>query len=455
MGQLSYEDFKDKLSIQDVLVDAGYTLNKRDGLRYPSYVRLDSTGRRIRGDKFVVTGNGKCCFQPPVMKNYNIISFIKEHPNMFSDYTPGMSPDRLVNLVCCRLLNESPEEKQENAVISQPEHVKPFSLDDYTIMKYSGSHEDVKAFYPFFKSRGISVPTQKAFKSYFCKATKEVDNGMIYNNLSFPLTIPGKEGVVGFEERGMMRQNGQSYKGKAAGSNSSEGLWIASPNDTELSKASHVYWFESAYDAMAYYQIHVKGNEDLGKAMFLSTGGNPTPLQFRGVIVAAPHATHHLCFDNDLAGKQFVMNFHGVANMVKPYHEAALTYLNTPGSAEVDDKKSEALSYLPESAKQQYFKTWRLVEELATAYLCEDDKKELRKQIDQGWKDLRDMLEDCIVKSEREVPKEGYKDWNDELLDKKQYSLTDTIEIVFDDNGNDIVIEEELEHEDKQTHHHR
>ena len=58
MGQLSYEDFKDKLSIQDVLVDAGYTLNKRDGLRYPSYVRLDSTGRRIRGDKFVVTGNG-------------------------------------------------------------------------------------------------------------------------------------------------------------------------------------------------------------------------------------------------------------------------------------------------------------------------------------------------------------------------------------------------------------
>ena len=38
MGELSYEDFKDKLSIQDVLIDAGYTLNKRDGLRYPSYV---------------------------------------------------------------------------------------------------------------------------------------------------------------------------------------------------------------------------------------------------------------------------------------------------------------------------------------------------------------------------------------------------------------------------------
>ena len=53
MAELTYDDFKNKLSIQDVLIDAGYTLNRRDGLRYPSYVRLDSEGRRIRGDKFM------------------------------------------------------------------------------------------------------------------------------------------------------------------------------------------------------------------------------------------------------------------------------------------------------------------------------------------------------------------------------------------------------------------
>ena len=51
MAELTYDDFKNKLSIQDVLIDAGYTLNRRDGLRYPSYVRLDSEGRRIRGDQ--------------------------------------------------------------------------------------------------------------------------------------------------------------------------------------------------------------------------------------------------------------------------------------------------------------------------------------------------------------------------------------------------------------------
>ena len=56
-GDLTYDDYLRRLNIQDVLIDAGYRLNRRDGLRYPSYVRTDSEGRRIRGDKFIVTAN--------------------------------------------------------------------------------------------------------------------------------------------------------------------------------------------------------------------------------------------------------------------------------------------------------------------------------------------------------------------------------------------------------------
>ena len=104
-GELTYDDFLNKIDIQDVLKDAGYQLNRRDGLRYPSYVRMDSEGKRVRGDKFIVTANGKGCFQPPRQKVYNIISFIKEHPQLFADHHAGMAPDRLVNLVCNRLLN--------------------------------------------------------------------------------------------------------------------------------------------------------------------------------------------------------------------------------------------------------------------------------------------------------------------------------------------------------------
>ena len=83
--------------MQDVLRDAGYVRNRKDGMRYPSFVRLDEKGQRIRGDKFIVTRGGQFCFHPPVQKNYNVVSLIKEHPQFFPEYEVGMNLDKLVN----------------------------------------------------------------------------------------------------------------------------------------------------------------------------------------------------------------------------------------------------------------------------------------------------------------------------------------------------------------------
>src|SRR5574344_1500706 len=144
-SELTYDDFLDRLSIQEVLVDAGYHLNKRDGLRYPSYVRTDSEGRRVRGDKFIVTQNGKCCFQPPQQKVYNVISFIKEHPEMFSENKVGMSPDRLVNLVCNRV-----------PYLSGEKHPSGTRLTDYQKCVRTGDIESVgdPAHLTFFEMLG-------------------------------------------------------------------------------------------------------------------------------------------------------------------------------------------------------------------------------------------------------------------------------------------------------------
>lgn len=130
---------------------------------------------------------------------------------------------------------------------------------------------------------------------------------MKYTNLAFPLTVPKDTGqVVGLEEQGRPRMDGSgSYKGKAEGSNSSQGLWIASPAKTTLTEAKHIYWFESAYDAMAYYQLHQANDKDLRKAVFISTGGNPTVEQMRGVLTLSLPAKQHICFDTDLAGIEF------------------------------------------------------------------------------------------------------------------------------------------------------
>ena len=316
--ELTFDDFIKRIDIQDLLMDVGYVFNRKDGIRYPAYVRPDSSGHHVKGDKFIVYPSRQTCFQPPEKKVYNVISFITEHPHLFKDYQAGMDPYRLVNLVCNRLLN-NPIDRTVHPIIKSSPQVKDFNIRDYELLHFQKyNFDNIKQFYPYFVNRGINTNTQKAFGQHFLLATLRKENGTYFKNLSFPLRIPGKtdakstdlKDIVGFEERGRARLDGSSgYKGKARGSNSSEGLWIASPNNTELKSAEKVLWFESAYDAMAYYQLNAQHDSSLNKAVFVSTGGNPTVMQFRGVINEASKATHHLCFDNDLAGNQFVENF--------------------------------------------------------------------------------------------------------------------------------------------------
>lgn len=320
MAQLTYDDFKNRINIQDLLVDAGYRLNRRDGMRYPSYVRIGSDGNRVRGDKFIVTANGLCCFQPPDRKNYNVISFIKEHPDLFAEYTPGMSRDRLVNLVCNRLLNNPAPDRAEFAGRAGRE-ARPFDIYEYDAHAFDNNDwESQKAFYPYFKNRGINLDTQRAFSDHFFLATRRRTDGKSYTNLSFPLTLASSTGknIVGLEERSRPNADGKTaYKGMAAGSNASEGMWIARLEDhrsdmgftRSIEKVQDVYWFESAFDAMAFYQLEKSRKptafHDLGNAVFVSTGGSPTNAQFRSMLAHTPEAVHHICFDRDLPGQSF------------------------------------------------------------------------------------------------------------------------------------------------------
>lgn len=333
-GKLTYNDFMQRLDIQDVLLDAGYQLNKRDGLRYPSYVRTDSDGRRVRGDKFIVTQNGKCCFQPPEQKVYNVISFIKEHPYLFADHKAGMSPDRLVNLVCNRLLNQPSTERTDFRGFKDIEP-KVFNIEDYTLQGFrNGDWDSQKPFYPYFKARGIDIQTQRTFSDHFYLATKQRNDGKNYTNLAFPLSLPSWPGrsIVGLEERSRPNAEGKClYKGLATGSNAAQGLWIArlenhrSDNgySKPLSQVNKVYWFESAYDAMAYYQLH-RDKKGIGDAVFVSTSGNPSNGQFDGMAKETASAQHILCFDADEAGEKFARAFytrHPELNIVREYPE--------------------------------------------------------------------------------------------------------------------------------------
>ena len=452
MAELTYDDYMQRLSVQDVLRDAGYVRNRKDGMRYPSFVRLDEKGQRIRGDKFIVTRGGQFCFHPPVQKNYNVVSLIKEHPQFFPEYEVGMNLDKLVNKVCHRLLN-TPYEEKETEIREAQRALRPFDMKDYRLhLLVSGDMESAKPFYPYFKHRGIDLKTQFAFRDSFLLADHDVPGkkGVTVRRLSFPITVPGGDGaVVGFEERGRPRRDGgATYKGKAAGSNGSLGLWIASPAGTRLKDAERVFIFESAYDAMAYWQLHRDEDRDLRKAVFVSTGGNPTQGQMKRLIHSTS-AVFHLCFDNDLAGRQFTENFMNVVKEEKPDSALAKAYKETPGFIELDHEKESAFFKLPKEVKEQYFKVEEMREDLREGYLCQEDKDELKAQIAQGFRVFNEMVDACIVHVERELPGEGYKDFNDELLGKEQ---TERKAVGCDLDG-DGAVETEESHEEKHRYH--
>lgn len=434
-GELTYDDFLQRLNIQDVLIDAGYHLNRRDGLRYPSYVRLDSEGRRIRGDKFIVTQQGKCCFRAQQQRVYNIISFIKEHPQLFAEYRVGISPDRLVNLVCNRLLNH-PIAERETRIIQPKRDVKPFDISDYDLHKFNPQdRETQKKFYPYFKNRGIDLYTQYAFHRDFCLATKHRADGLSYTNLSFPLTLPkDTDKIAGFEERGRSRADGSgSYKGKAEGSNSSEGLWIASPARTPLSAAKHIYWFESAYDAMAYYQLYQRENKDLRKAVFVSTGGTPTEKQMRGLLSLTLPAKQHICFDTDLAGIEFTKNlqkemYRAVRSTVESTPERKPYLDSVPDGENLDSGEIELLPKALLSSYGKYEAAWEEVMSMRSSGLCHpDDIRDQADVMNGHYREFREGLREFLGLDKtndasfvREMPAHSSKDWNEQLLAERK-----------------------------------
>lgn len=429
--ELTQDDFLQRLDIRDILLDAGYRQNRRFGLRLSSFIRTDSEGKRIRGDKFVITQHGKCCSQPPRQKEYNVVSFIKEHPALFAEYREGIDPNRLVNLVCSRLLNIPVREYGVQTAPTKTD-LRPFDIADYDLYPFNPQdRETQKEFYPYFKNRGIDLRTQNAFHRDFYLATKHDADDTAYTCLAFPLTLPKGDGtVVGFEERDCVRMDGNgSYKGKAKEGNVSEGLWIASPVGTPLAEAGHIYWFESACDAMAYYQLHQAQNQELRKAVFVSTGGSPTVAQMRGVLSAALPARQHICFDTDLAGIEYAKSvqqemYRAVRSTIETTPERK-PYLDTvPDGENLDCGEVELLPKDVLSKYGQYESAWIEAMSMRSSGLCHTD--DIQAQVDivnKHYKEFREGLRKFLGLDKRndasfvrEQPAYPHKNWNGLLL---------------------------------------
>lgn len=222
--------------------------------------------------------------------------------------------------------------------------------------------------------------------------------------------------------------------------------------------------------------------------------------QFKGMLTQTQAANHHLCFDRDEAGRTFALNFLVVKNNadVKVMAQGDSTIIEANGEkhlinfADRDFKLedvanklhlnmgmvSDKLSaYMMSLRNDSIFSgdEWLLPKDLLDLYgkyesdaeeyysskqsglICQDDLSDIRKTLEESHKIYSDAMRVAVAEFRASQDKiiyyepcdKSYKDWNDQLLDKKAYSQIDEIETAFDDNGNDVVIEREEDYEEK------
>ena len=109
--------------------------------------------------------------------------------------------------------------------------------------------------------------------------------------------MPGNDEIVGYEIRGH-----KGFKGKAEGTNSTSGLWLAKPSAHRGQTPCAVYFFESAFDAMAFWEVNHE-KMPMESAIFASTGGAVSDQQITDTMKHYRRATAVDCFDNDLNGR--------------------------------------------------------------------------------------------------------------------------------------------------------
>ena len=161
----------------------------------------------------------------------------------------------------------------------------------------------------------------------------------------------------------------------------------------------------------------------------------------------------------------------GIGHIMR-YNEMAIYLKSLKDPQNIFSGDCDLLPYPVSSAYSNYESSCEeLYSSKQSGLVCKEELDELRQETVEN----ADAYHVALKKAFEEYKRQGgqttynpceqcYKDWNDQLLDKRQYSQTDQVETAFDDNGNDVVVEREEEYEEnreqdeagkKQYHFHR
>ena len=301
-----YTTFKAKVGIDEIASYLGYKLDRRAGVgRYIEMCLRNGAGRKT--DSIIISHPNDKSSQTYFHRNGSsggdVISLIKENLGAFG--VVGDTENDMIDAVIDKFTGTDYTFKREYD-LAKSASSKVFDASRYVI---EPAAEHLDSVMSYFRQRSIDEETVRVFLPWLVRIT-DAKAEFKYRNLAFPYSQPGSDTIEGCELRGY-----SGFKMKAEGTNSSTAAWIADFSDGHDESVRNVYFFESGYDAMAFYQVN-KSRIDLPTSVFVSTGGSFSNMQIRKVTDYYAHARYWDCFDNDKAGILYGIRMEALLNRI-------------------------------------------------------------------------------------------------------------------------------------------
>ena len=302
MSYVSFQEMKPRVGIDDVAFSLGYKLNRQAGVgRYIELILPDGRGEKL--DTIIISHpqekDRQRYFHRNSGKRGDVVDFIGENLSRFNKF--GRNQWEVIGKVLSDFANMPVVDNHDRGYTGGLGSLNPvFNPKRYTAQPLARNMDYAMG---IFEDRGISRETVSLFERHIVIVTDQKNrNGLPM--IGFPYREPDfNADLAGYELRG-----DRGFKGKAAGTNSTTAMWTAgihsALNNPQMVR--HVYFCESAYDAMSFYQAN-RAKMDLPHSAFVSVGGALSNGQVSGLMKHFCMAKAVDCFDNDLPGRIYGM----------------------------------------------------------------------------------------------------------------------------------------------------
>lgn len=292
-NQYSFQELKARVSVIDVATYLGYQFDRSKGVAQPSFVLPSGTGEVL--DRIYIKNPNDSSRQgywrrEGINNSGDVISFVRENIDKFG--VVGNNELDTINKVLHRFAGQEFEFKDKQREYQAYSHTTQTFDPSRWVEGISPQTRD-----RIFSARNIDSHTLLTFAPYI-HSVQDTHQDRKYTYVAFPYTLPGDDKLVGYELRGL-----GGFKSKASGTNSHEGMWLATFADRK-EDVRNIYIAESAFDALAFYQIH-RDKIDLKSSAFVSFGGSFSDRQFTGLSQVYPQARPVLLFDADTTGVMY------------------------------------------------------------------------------------------------------------------------------------------------------